>query len=224
MLPKPSLGPPESSLLPLFSATGLGNLIAQSWDVTSGGTRVPAVFQKWKKTQHSLKVKSQKGVGQVPHTNKSHSGTTPALCHQLTPAAERKALKSPSHPWVFQGCVSSWLASSPFKLYKPELPPWLCVQRVSLCLHCFELFANFWEATPLSTPLGLCKGGRDYTEPLVIHFSTGELIDLTTKVCTVLRALNFSKPQLQAFKKITINISIKTQNLLSEEKKSVLTQ
>jgi len=52
------------------------------------------------------------------------------------------------------------------------------------------LFANFWEETALSTPLGLRKEDRDI-QPLAIHFSTGELIDLITKVYTVLRALHF---------------------------------
>lgn len=152
MLPKPSLGPPESSLIPPVLCQGFGHphcseLGCQLWLHMGSRDKKASIFPG---------RKVPRGVG-AGFTHNSHSRTTPALGHQLAPAAERKAQKSPSHPWVFRGCVSSCFASSPFKLYKPELPPWLCVQCVSLCLHCCELFANFWEVTPLSTPLGLCK-------------------------------------------------------------------
>lgn len=138
MLPKPSLGAPESSLLPLFSAMGLGNLIAQSWDVTSGGTQVPAVFQKWKKTQHSLKVKSQKESGRF-HTQIKATAGQHLLFAISSPLQQRETHRNPLHtPGFFKG------------VFLPDLPPLLsnytnlnflpgCVFSV---FHCASIVLN----------------------------------------------------------------------------------
>lgn len=168
-------------------------------------------------------ARSQAGFPHIHYT--CCRAKTPAPGHRLPPAAERKAQKPLSHPLVFRGCVGSWLISSPIKLYKLELPPWHCLFSMFDELHCDFIVVNCL----------LISGKRvhfphhwDYVkgtaiQPLVIHFSTGELTDLITKVCTVPRAPHFSILQLQIVKKITITITIKTQFLLAEEESSAST-
>lgn len=227
MQPKPSLGTPKSKLVPCCS-------LARVWvtPLLKAGMSYQlwlqglAVFHRQKGPNTPWRPSPAISRAVFPHTHNTHRGAMPALSHHPTPAVERNAQKSPSHPLVFGGCVGSRLSSSPTALYKLELPPRLFIQRVwrtASCLYCCELFANFWEETALSTPLGLRKGDRAI-QPLVILFSTGELIGLITKVCTVARALPFSLLQFQIVKKITITITMKTQFLLSEEEKSASTQ
>lgn len=170
----------KANLLPPVPCHGF--VMAQSWDVTSAVTS--AGFQRQKRDSTLPEIQVPRGVGQVSHTHPQTIAT--AGQHLLLAISsslqQREKHRNPLHtPGFSRVCFFLiWLLSFQItRSWTSSLA--VCSVCASLCLHCCELFGNIWAAAPLSTPLGLCKGGRDDAEPLVIHFWTGELIDLATK-------------------------------------------